>query len=181
MQVNELMYQYIISKAFFLFVSIFIFTGCAIGPIPPCPIIRIDTNTASLSQFVQSKSLKSPDVLSYKAEIYSFNGTCQFDKKGVEVEMDVDFLFTKGSLEDSREVDLYYFVSIPRFYPNNEAKQVFVKKHLIRNSHPETLTLSEKNIKVFIPLDDKMTAAAYDIYVGFQLNNNQLKYNLKNK
>ena len=179
MQVNELMRQYIISKAFFLFVSILVFSGCAIGPVPPCPIIRIDINTASISQFVKSESPKMPEDLSYKAEIYSFEGTCQFDKKGVEVNMDVDFLFTKGSIKESSEVDIYYFVSIPRFYPSAEAKQVFVKKHFVKDSHPKTLTLSEKNIKVFIPLDDKMTAAAYDIYVGFQLNNNQLKYNLQ--
>ena len=178
MKSNNFIYQYIVKPTFLLFVSFFILSGCAIGPIPPCPIIRIDTNTASLSEFIASESLDETENLAYKAEIYTFDGTCQFDDEGVEVTMNLDLLFNKGPAIALGEVDLLYFISIPRFYPNDFAKKIFNRKHIVKANDSAVSKLSEKNIKVFIPLDDNMTAAAYDIYIGFQLNDAQLKYNL---
>lgn len=150
--------------------------GCALEPVPPCPNIRIDSNTAGLTVFRPSGGTDITDI-AYQAEIVSFEGTCKFDDEGVEVVMDIDLVVSGGPAAEPGEVDLYYFVAIPRFHPNPIGKKIFLRQHDLPGGGARRERITESNIRIFIPLEDRLIAAAYDVYLGFQLTDEQLEYN----
>jgi hypothetical protein len=150
--------------------------GCALEPVPPCPEVRIDDTTARYTVFKDGGSQGATDV-KYTAELVAFDGNCSFDDDGVEVVMDIDMIVSGGPAVEPGPVDLYYFIAIPRFYPQPEGKQVFNRRHRIPSGGARRDRITESNVRIFIPLEDKLTAAGYDIYIGFQLNGEQLRYN----
>ena len=151
-------------------------SGCAIEPVPPCPNIRIDSVTAGFTVFGPGGGQDITDI-AYQAEIVSFEGTCSFDDDGVEVSMDMDIIVSGGPAVEPGNIDLYYFVALPRFHPEPAGKKIFTRRHKIPNSGARRNRISESNIRIFIPLEDRLTAAAYDVYLGFQLTDEQLGYN----
>lgn len=153
-----------------------VLSGCALEPVPPCPEIRIDSNTSTLTKFKPGEGRDITDVM-YQAEIISFEGTCQFDDDGVEAIMDVDLMVSGGPAVEPGTIDLYYFVAIPRFFPDTAGKKVFSRKYKVPNGGPRRERLTESNVRIFIPLEDRLTAAGYDVYLGFQLTDEQLQYN----
>lgn len=151
-------------------------SGCSFEPVPPCPGIRIDTTTSSLTEFKPGEGRDLADV-KYQAEIVSFEGTCQFDDGGVEAVMDIDMIISGGPAAEPGPIDLYYFVAIPRFFPEPDGKKVFSRSYRIPAGGARRERLTESNVRIFVPLEDRLTAAGYDIYLGFQLTDEQLKYN----
>ncbi|MBT4740743.1 MAG: hypothetical protein HN793_04385 [Rhodospirillaceae bacterium] len=151
-------------------------SGCALEPVPPCPEIRIDSNTASLTMFKPGDGRDLSDI-AYQAEIVSFEGTCKFDDGGVEALMDVDMIVSGGPAVTPGSVEFYYFVAIPRFFPDPVGKTIFSRKHKIPTGGARQERITESNVRIFLPLEDRLTAAGYDIYIGFQLTDEQLRYN----
>ena len=167
--------KYIISLGAMTAVAV-LMSACSFEPVPPCPEIRIDAATASLTEFKQGSGRALEDV-KYQAEIVSFEGTCQFDNGGVEAVMDVDMIVTGGPAAQPGSVDLYYFVAIPRFFPNPDGKKIFNRAYKIRAGGARRERITESNVRIFLPLEDRLTAAGYDIYLGFQLTDEQLQHN----
>ena len=153
-----------------------LFSGCALEPVPPCPEVRIDSSTARLTVFAPNSGRDITDI-AYEAEIVSFEGTCEFDDEGVEVTMDMDMMVSSGPSAESGPIELYYFVAIPRFHPDPAGKKVFNRRYTLPRSGPRRERITESNIRVFIPLEDKLLGGAYDVYLGFQLTDEQLEYN----
>ncbi|MDG2244430.1 MAG: hypothetical protein P8L66_13175 [Rhodospirillaceae bacterium] len=157
-------------------VAVLAVSGCALEPVPPCPQIRIDSNTASLTKFEPGEGRDISDV-EYQAEIVSFKGACKFDEDGVEAVMDVDMIISGGPAVQPGDIEFYYFVAIPRFFPDPAGKSIFTRQHKLRSGGARQERITESNVRIFIPLDDRLTAAGYDIYLGFQLTDEQLRYN----
>jgi hypothetical protein len=151
-------------------------SGCAFEPVPPCPEVRIDDATARLTQFKEAGTESITDVM-YQAEIVAYDGTCRFNDDGVEVVMDLDMVVSGGPAVEPGPVDLYYFVAIPRFYPQAAGKKVFRRTYRVPSGGARQDRITESNVRIFIPLEDNLTAAGYDIYLGFQLTDAQLRYN----
>lgn len=151
-------------------------TGCALEPVPPCPNVRIDSNTAGITVFRAGGGSDITDI-AYQAEIVSFEGTCAFDDEGVEMVMDMDIMVSGGPSAEPGEVELYYFVAIPRFHPDPTGKKIFMRRHDVPGGGARRERITESNIRVFIPLEDRLIGAAYDVYLGFQLTDEQLEYN----
>lgn len=160
----------------FASLALAVLSGCALEPVPPCPEIRIDSNTASLTVFKAGEGREIADV-EYQAEIVSFEGTCEFNDDGVEAVMDVDMIVSGGPAVKPGTVEFYYFVAIPRFFPDPAGKKIFTRKHRIRAGGARQERITESNVRIFLPLEDRLTAAGYDIYLGFQLTDEQLRYN----
>lgn len=154
----------------------FILSGCALEPVPPCPEIRIDSNTSTLTKFKPGEGRDITDVM-YQAEIISFEGNCRFDDDGVEAVMDIEMMVSGGPAVEPESIDLFYFVAIPRFFPEPAGKKIFSRQYKIPTGGPRRERLTESNVRIFIPLEDKLTAAGYDVYLGFQLTDEQLQYN----
>lgn len=159
-----------------LFVTALVLAGCTGDPVPPCPEIRVDTNTSRLTAFKEGEGRDVTDV-AYDAAIVSYAGSCNFGDEGVEVDLDVDFLISNGPSVTPGPLTLYYFVAIPRFYPDAKGKQVFTLQRRLQGQPGRSTRFTEEGIRVFIPLDDKLMASGYDVYVGFQLTDEQLQYN----
>ena len=135
-------------------------SGCVNNQLPPCPSVRIDNTTARLVQFKEGAGRDITDV-DYQAEIVAYHGDCKFSDEGVEVQMDFDFAIASGAAVKKGPASIYYFVAVPQLFPNPGVKE----------------KVRENDIRVFIPLKKDEPAAAYDVYVGLQLTNEQLDYN----
>ena len=152
-------------------------SGCANEPVPPCPEIRIDSNTSQLTYFAPGIAGRDISDVGYQAEIVSFEGTCEFDDDGVEAVMDIDLLVAGGPAMEPGPVDLYYFIAVPRFFPDPAGKQIFKRTHTLRAGGARRERITESKVRIFLPLEDRLTGAGYDIYIGFQLTDEQLAYN----
>jgi len=161
---------------YILLIVCLFFSGCAIGPVPPCPIVRVDQNTAIITKF-RNANETDPDAALYKAQIVSFEGSCSFNSDGVEVNISIDLVIKNRPLDGLEAENFYYFVSLPRFFPDKSGKKVFSIQTEILPDSNDSQKFRESGISVFIPLEDRMLAASHDIYIGFQLTDEQLRYN----
>jgi len=150
--------------------------GCSNKPIPPCPGVRVDSTTASLTKFRDGPGRDVTDI-EYQAQIVGYKGECVQDDEEVEVIFDVDFALAGGPAGNAGPVSLYYFVAIPQFFPSETGKKILEVKRTLqgRATTPERFT--EKSVRVKIPLKKDQPAASYDVYIGFQLTAEQLDYN----
>ena len=151
-------------------------TSCTNNTLPPCPAVRIDSTTARLTQFKEGAGRDIKDV-EYQAELIAYQGACTFSEKGVEVQMDLDVALAAGPAAKKDPASLYYFVAVPQLFPNPVGKRLFKLSQSLPTSPGEKERVKESDIRVFIPLKKDEPAAAYDVYVGLQLTNEQLDYN----
>lgn len=150
--------------------------GCQTQILPPCPSVRIDSTTANLVKFRDGGGTSPADV-AYEAQLVSFAGSCEDVDDGIAVTLDVDGVLAAGPATQGGRADLYYFVAIPQFFPKPEGKSIFRIRANVPRIPGAREEISEHGIRVFVPLKDLEPAAAYDIYVGFQLDDAQLVFN----
>jgi len=151
--------------------------GCANeGPPPPCPNVRIDSATAKLVKFREGPGRDVTDV-EYQAQVGGYKGECIHRDDSVDVIMDIDFAFAGGPAAQAGDVSLYYFIAIPQYFPQPEGKRIIEIKHKLSGRTTARERISETGVKVTIPLKPEEPAAAYDIYIGLQLTNEQLEFN----
>ena len=151
-------------------------SGCQTTILPPCPSVRIDSTTANLVKFRDGGGETAGEV-AYEAQLVSFSGNCENVDDGISVTLDVEGVIAAGPATQGGRADLYYFVAIPQFFPQPHGKSVFRLRADIPKQPGARETISERGIRVFIPLKDQEPAAAFDIYVGFQLDDAQLNFN----
>lgn len=151
-------------------------SGCQSTVLPPCPSVRVDSTTARLVQFRDGGGQTPADV-AYEARIIGYGGQCDFQDEGVAIDMDIDLLVAAGPATQGGRADLYYFVAIPQYFPDAVGKRIFNVRASVPGQPGRRERFSEKGIRIFIPLKDNEPAAAYDVYVGFQLTPAQLEFN----
>ncbi len=155
--------------------------GCAPDrTIPPCPSVRVDNATANLTQFGPGPGREVGDI-AYQAEIVNYTGSCTQDLEDdgtgeAEIEMNVEFAMATGAAAQAGDVPLYYFVAIPRLAPDPAAKQIFEVRRKSQGGASKAERWTE-SISITLPIIKDRPAAAFDIYVGFQLTDEQLAFN----
>jgi hypothetical protein len=150
--------------------------GCQSTILPPCPSVRIDSTTANLIKFRDGGGETAADV-AYEAQLVSFAGSCENTDDGINVTLDVNAVIAAGPATQGGRADLYYFVAIPQFFPQPHGKSIFRMRADVPKRPGARENISENGIRIFIPLPDKTPAAAFDVYVGFQLDEAQLRVN----
>ncbi len=150
--------------------------GCNNRLVPPCPGVRVDSATASLTKFRDGPGRDITDI-EYEARIAGFKGECVQDSEEVEVIFDVDFALAGGPASKAGSVTLYYFVAIPQFFPSESGKKVMEIRHALPGRAAVPARFTEKNVRVRIPLKKDQPAASFDVYVGFQLTPEQVDHN----
>jgi hypothetical protein len=150
--------------------------GCTNAPVPPCPAVRVDSSTARLTQFKDGPGRAVSDV-EYQAELVAYTGSCAHSEKGVEVQMDIDVAVAGGPAAKKDQKPIYYFVAVPQLFPSTDGKRVFQLNRGLPSSPGTIERFKENDIRIFIPLKKDEPAAAYDVYVGLQLTNEQLDFN----
>ena len=147
--------------------------------VPPCPNVRVDSSTANVTQFRDGPGREVGDIV-YQAEIVNYQGSCtqdlENDEGEAEVEMEVEFAMATGAAAAAGQVPLYYFVAIPQLFPDPAAKQVFEVRRSSRGGAARAERWTE-SIALTLPVTKARPSAAYDIYVGFQLTDEQLAFN----
>ncbi|MDX2221333.1 MAG: hypothetical protein SFV21_01215 [Rhodospirillaceae bacterium] len=153
-----------------------VLSGCQSTILPPCPSVRVDSTTARLVQFRDGGGQTPADV-AYEAQIVGYGGVCDFQDDGVAIDMNIDLLVAAGPATAGGRADLYYFVAIPQYFPDTQGKRIFSVRASVPSQPGRRERLSERGIRVFIPLKESEPAAAYDVYLGFQLTQAQLDFN----
>lgn len=153
-----------------------VISGCNNSPPPPCPPVRVDNVTATMTKFEDGESRDLSDI-EYQVEITGFQGECVFTGEKVEVLLDVDFRVTSGSSAQAGPISFYYFAAIPQFFPQPEGKKIFEIQTQLAGGATNPVSLTESGVSIEIPVSKDRPAASFDVYLGLQLNDDQLEFN----
>ncbi len=160
--------------AAFAAVGVLALAACSNKPVPPCPQVRVDSNTASVVNF--AKNERDLTQVTYAVGLLGYDGQCKFTKTGVEVSMDLTFDVFGGPAVKGGKLEVPYFVAIPQFYPKDYGKRVFTASVNLPKAGQHT-RFEQNNVKLFIPLKKDEPGAAYDVYVGLQMSEADAEYN----
>lgn len=163
--------------------------GCGIfdkkEPPAPCPQVRIDRDTAKVTRF-QGSGTDVTDTL-IEAEVLSYTGTCvvKADTHEILMAMNVTFQATVGpatpaEADGSRKQRFRYFVALPDFYPHPAGKQVF-DTEVIFPPNVNQLRYRDGEVTLRIPLTKSVSSGDVRIYLGMQLDRDQLEFNRRNQ
>ena len=138
-----------------------------------CPRVVVLSDAAEEVQF-RPGGRDLTDMVA-RATFGEFDGGCEYDDDSVTVELSLQVISELGPAARDREARFEYFVAITD--PQNRilVKEVFDTTIPFpdgRNVAGVTEELTQR-----IPLDQLATGVAYDIVLGFQLDDDQLDFN----
>lgn len=144
---------------------------------PPCPRISILADAAEMTKFRENGGRDLTDV-ELMAEIQSYRGYCTYDLESEQmtVTLQVGLNAKRGPAIEGNSSSLSYFVAMPVFYPKDEAKRVVPMKI----DFPEGVSgiqVTDDELFITFPLHDFDKIDAYEIFLGLQLDRDQLDYN----
>ncbi len=150
---------------------------------PPCPPVYILSDAKDVTRYAPGPGRDLTDVM-VQAEIVGFHGDCKYEPRGkdwnVKLNLQVAIDAKRGPADTTRKADLVYFVAIPRFYPEPQAKAVFP----VAVQFPEgtdTVHTVDEPVDLTIPVGAKDLIDDYVVYLGFQTTPEELEHNRKEK
>lgn len=146
---------------------------------PACPNIVIVKDTAESTTFRPGPGRDLTDVV-LDARIDRFDGECETDLESdrsgqVSVDLQLFFEATRGPANDAREGKIRYYVAIGDKTGKILAKKVFDTEFEFEGNRNRIGVAEELTQE--IPLKSGDLGEDFDIFVGFQLNPEQLDYN----
>lgn len=146
---------------------------------PECPHIIIVKDTAELTTFRPGPGRDLTDVV-LDARIDRFGGECETDlesdKSGtVNVDLQMIFEATRGPANETRTGEFSFFVAIANRDGAILAKKVFGTEFAFEGNRNRIGGIEELTQE--IPLRAGELGEDFDIFIGFQLDPEQLKYN----
>ena len=153
-------------------------------PVPSCPKIQLLKGTDVITAYRSGVGRDITDIR-YEAEVNGFTGNCEYiGKKGlyskVKLVIKVEFEITRGTAALSRLINFSYFVAIPEFYPKPSGRQNFVVKVKFPENR-NTIRIVDEEVEISIPLNGSRKGPELEIYIGFQLTPDQLKFNRRKR
>ena len=141
---------------------------------PACPQVAILSDGADLTAF-RAQGADLTDMV-VDGRITGVSGKCALDdlthlRTTISVNMDV----ARGPAARTRQADVTYFVSVSRGDAILDKRDYTLAVDFPRNS--DRLRLTGDQVDLVLPVDDKLTGAAYSVLVGFQLTPDQLAFN----
>ena len=156
-------------------------TGCGVfgnKRALPCPNFLVLGDAEKMTRFRAGPGRDITDV-EFRAAIIDFRGTCQHTDSTVEAEFFIEIVVQRGPANRAREASFEYFVAIPRFHPAPAGKKTFPVK--VSFEDKATRLFYRDEITIEIPLASGEIGANYDVYLGFQLDSDQLEYNSRRR
>jgi hypothetical protein len=146
---------------------------------PECPNIVIVKDTAELTAFRPGPGRDLTDVV-LDARIDGFDGECETDlesdKSGtVNVDLQMVFEATRGPANETRAGEFSFFVAIANRDGAILAKKVFETEFEFEGNRNRIGGIEELTQE--IPLRPGELGEDFDIFIGFQLDPEQLNYN----
>ncbi|NKB48167.1 MAG: hypothetical protein GKS02_02265 [Alphaproteobacteria bacterium] len=146
---------------------------------PQCPHIVIVKDTSELTAFRPGPGRDLTDVV-LDARIDRFEGECVTDlesSRPVKVNVDLQMIFeaTRGPASETRTGEFSFFVAIANRSGDILAKRVFDTEFEFEGNRNRIGGIEELTQE--IPLRRGERGEDFDIFIGFQLDPEQLKYN----
>lgn len=115
--------------------------------------------------------------IQYTGEIVNVSSVCRYvDDDPVRVELEIDFAFGRGPEGSERRHDFDYWVAVTRRDGKVLNKEMFTVRADFADQN--IIGTSEVLQRVIIPrVDDSISAANFEIIVGFDLSDDQLAFN----
>lgn len=163
--------------------AVLVLAACQRGPErppPECPEIAIVQDLAELTLFVPGPGRDLTDV-TLEARIVEFGGFCNTDfdeDEGTgEVEVDLEVLFqaTRGPASTDRTAKVTYFIAIADRNENILARETFDSELEFEGNRNRVAYVEE--LTQTIPLREGRRGEDFKVFIGFQLNDQQLQYN----
>lgn len=139
-----------------------------------CPRVQVLEYADRLTEFAHGAGRDLTDVV-LKGRLVDFDGECNVEDDKVEMDLTVEFVLERGPANRSREGRFAYFVAIPEFHPAERGKRVFPVQVKFESGVNRVLYRDE--IAVEIPVTGRRRAPDFNVFMGFQLDRDQLRFN----
>ena len=149
---------------------------------PPCPSVLILANTEKMTQFRQGNGKDLIDITA-ESEIEDFVAKCIYDvdtSTGVgkiDIEVQLSVSVTRGAANALGYTEIPYFVTITDKNKNILNKGTF-SFPVAFDGNRYRVTLLDDPVVLSIPIEPPNIGNEFIVYLGFQLTNEQLEYNL---
>lgn len=155
-------------------VSAVLLSGCSSKPAAACPRGVIPADAATITRFRDGPGRDLIDVVN-EGEIQNILVQCKYDKKVIDVDLQVAIAASRGPADRTGAADFEYFVAVVD--PNEKilTKQPF-KVHFAFTDNRNHLGMVDQLVPK-IPVPDPMKGPQYQIVVGFQLTPDELAWN----
>lgn len=150
--------------------------GADVGPqfAPTCPSLALLRDAADYSRYEGGHDLTN---LAVQARIAAVPAACTWagDRKQVRATLQIAFDLTRGPAARSRLLEAPYFVAVTKGDTVLDEQDYTLGARLPPNTDRARFT-SDK-IVLLLPVGQDVSAAAYQIYVGFRLTPEELQAN----
>jgi hypothetical protein len=153
------------------------------APPPPCPEVSVLGDASRITKFIDGPGRDLIDVL-YEGEIADAAGSCTYDvnkdtKEGkLDVEMTVVMNLSRGPADRAGKAAIRYFVAIL-----GKDKQILNKQPFAAGvafpQNTSKLAWTDEPIYLSIPLKAGQTGRDFQIYVGYDLSQEEVQFNRK--
>lgn len=151
-----------------------VLSACGSKPDAACPRGVIPADAAKVTHFRDGPGHDLIDVVN-EGEIQNILVQCTYDKKVINVDLQVAIVASRGPADRTRVADFEYFVAIVDPQDKILAKQPF-KVHFEFKDNRNHLGTVEQLVPK-IPVEDVLKGPQYQIIVGFQLTPDELAWN----
>jgi hypothetical protein len=145
---------------------------------PACPQVAIISDGATVTKFREGTGRDLTDVLA-QGQIVDAAVDCSYDRRGVDVALQVAISATRGPADRSRTASFDYFVAVTDPQRNILAKEVFRVDFRFPVNQERVGTVEE--IEPRIPLKARADGVDYQIVVGFQLTPEEIEWNRRQR
>lgn len=152
-------------------------------PAPPCPEVAIVGEASQVTKFREGPGRDLIDVSS-EGKITGFSGGCNYDFDGdtrdgvLTLEVAVDFNARLGPANLDHKARFNYFISVADADNNIVDKKVFgVEIGFQGNRTQSSYTDNDPPLTMEIPLSAERAGYDLNIYIGFQLSDEELEFN----
>jgi len=148
------------------------------GPLPQCPNVTLLDDTDELTQFLPGQGRDLTDIM-IEGQVEDFVGECEVDVQRdgtslVEMEMQIQFRLTRGPALRTGVGEFAYFVAIVDTNDRIMTKEIFSVAAGFDGDNAVTAT-DQAYQRMELP--PGTSADDFIIIVGFQLTDEQLRYN----
>jgi hypothetical protein len=141
---------------------------------PACPQTGIISDAADVTTF-RGNGTDLTDMV-VDGQIKGISGKCQLnDLTHLHTTISVNLDLTRGPASSSRTVPVSYFVSVSRGDTVLD-KQIYTIP-VAFPSNTDHVQLTGDQIDMVLPVDQKLSGAAYRVLIGFQLTPAELEFN----
>jgi hypothetical protein len=138
-----------------------------------CPTVTRINLATRLTRFIPGG--RDLTDVAFEAHIGGISGNCSADEKAIKVEMNAQFIATRGPADKSRKAPFSYFVAIANNNDDVLARQDF--DTVIAFPGTQTRNGVEEQLDQLIPIKKGEQGSDYHIYIGFDLTPEEIAYN----